>query len=69
MKYFRVKPEYDNKTRTSNKGRNEGIYVANELYTEAELKKYRVCNIFEAVDIPKTNTYWFFGARFASQEA
>lgn len=69
MKYFRVKPEYDNKKRISTKGRIEGIYVANELYTEAELKKYIVQNIFEAVTIPKTKTYWFFGARFEVKEA
>ena len=34
MKYYKVKPEYDNKRRSDN-----NIYIANELYTEKEAEK------------------------------
>ena len=34
MKYYKVKPEYDNKKRNDN-----NIYVANELYTILKTKE------------------------------
>ena len=68
MKYYNVKPEYDNRTRyTLRYGQlvSDGILIANELYTEKEYQKlanYSGC--FEEIDINKNNTYFFFGARF-----
>ena len=50
-------------------------FVKNELLTEKELKKQCERNRwnfdkivehnFSAVEIPKSQTYWFFGSRFA----
>lgn len=68
MKYYKVKPKYDNKTRYKwrcGHGVSDGILIANELYTEKEYSKlanYSGC--FEEIDINKNNTYFFFGARF-----
>ena len=40
--------------------------IRNELYTERELKKFNVPSKYvREVNIPKTETYWCFGARFA----
>ena len=42
MKYYKVKPEYDNKTRYKwrcGHGVSDGILIANELYTEKEYQK------------------------------
>ena len=70
MIYYRVKPEYDNKTRytwnNKHQGVSNGILIANELYTPGEYKKianHHGC--FEQVQIPKSKIYFFFGARFA----
>lgn len=75
MKYYRVKPEHDQRPRIkySRYPKNRkpwGIYVANELYTATELKQLyvqyeRFSDIFEEVRIPKNQIYWFFGCRFA----
>jgi hypothetical protein len=70
MLYYRVKPEYDNKPRYKKNSRGklvmDSILVANELYTLKEFEKLeRVClDWFEKVNIKKTDTYFFFGARF-----
>lgn len=83
MTYYKVKPQFNNvqilKTR-----RNhliiDGFLIANELYTKAELSKlitgatFRGCGvndntvIFDKVEINRNKTYYFFGARFASDE-
>ena len=73
MKYYRVKPQYDNKTRYTwnnhHQGVSNGILVANELYTPKEFEKLANCpEWFEVVEISKRSTYWFFGARFESTE-
>lgn len=77
MRYYRVKPEYDQKQRIKNhkysiKRKPDGIFVANELYTAGELDKFYLTkaqdNWFEPVDIPKNKVYWFFGCRFAMEE-
>lgn len=73
MLYYRVKPEYDNKTRykwnNHGQGVPDSILVANELYTPAEFRKIANCPAwFEQVNIKKTSTYFFFGARFASAQ-
>lgn len=61
MKYYKVKPEYDNKRRSDN-----NIYIANELYTEKEVEKYHINkNYCDIVNISKNETYFFFGVRFA----
>lgn len=78
MRYYRVKPEYDQKQRIKNhnlkiKRKPDGVYVANELYTVGELEKFYLTqeeelNCFEIVIIPKNKVYWFFGCRFAVEE-
>ena len=69
MKYYRVKKEYDNKTRyiwKYNQGRPDGIIISGELYTPAEFARLAMCPAwFEVVEIPKNKIYWFLGARFA----
>ena len=69
MKYYKVKPQYDNKTRYTRNNRQgvreNGIIVANELYTPSEFKKLALCPAwFEVVEISKRDIYTFFGARF-----
>lgn len=67
MKYYKVKPEFDQKQRFSKSGKGYSIFIANELYTERELKKIGALHYpyFDIVDIPKQKTHFFFGARFA----
>lgn len=77
MRYYRVKPEYDQKQRIKNhrysiKRKPDGIYVANELYTAGELEKFYLTleqerKGFDVVEIPKNKVYWFFGCRFAME--
>lgn len=72
MRYYRVKPEYDNKTRyvwRYGQGVPNGVLLANELYTPAEYRK--LANYyawFEEVEVPKNRTVIEFGARFALAE-
>lgn len=74
MKYYRVKDENAG-TRRYKYHRGGGLeidgeYVKNELYTARELKKYiGGFTICEAVEIPKSKIYFFFGARFAMEGA
>lgn len=62
MVYYRVKPEADQKRR------NDGsIYIANELYTPTEAKKYKLnFEYLEAISISRKQTYFCFGARFSN---
>ena len=61
MKYYKVRPEYDNKRRNDN-----NIYIANELYTEKEVKNYHINkNYCDIINVSKNETYFFSGARFA----
>ena len=69
MKYYRVKPEHDNKKRYKWNNHMQavpaGILVENELYTATECKKLAIPPTwFEEVEIKKTETYICFGARF-----
>ena len=69
MIYYRVKPEYDNKTRYiwNNKHQSvpNSILIAHELYTAKEFQKIANCSAwFEKVEISKRRTYFSFGARF-----
>ena len=77
MTYYRVKPEFDNKPRYKRKYKhlklyNDGIWVGNELYTPGEMDRMKKNNViisekyFTRVEIKKTETYWFFGARFSN---
>lgn len=60
MKYFKVKPEYDNKPRSDG-----SILVANELYTEHEVQKFKIPeNRLSVIEVSPSNTIVFFGARF-----
>lgn len=75
MKYYKVKKEYDNLQRYNGKTVNfDGIWIANELYTEKELKKlvnsgvYINLKYFDVIEISKNKTYWFFGSRFSFAE-
>lgn len=74
MTYYRVRPECDQVkrirySRYPYRRFPEGIFVANELYTATELNRFyipedKVKYMFEEVIVKKTDTYWFFGARF-----
>lgn len=66
MTYYRVRKEYDNLPRNP-RMRDGNILIGGELYTEKELNKlpYIYAGAFERVEVPKSQTYWFFGARFA----
>lgn len=69
MKYYRVKPEYDNVTRYKLNRCGacvpDSIIVGNELYTPCEYKRLAMCPAwFDVVEIPKNRTFFSFGARF-----
>lgn len=75
MKYYRVKPEYDNVPQLKRKSHyllKPGIWIGNELYTPGELNRLEKKGIiikdeiFDMVEIKKTETYFFFGARFSN---
>ena len=60
MKYYKVKPEADNRKRPDG-----SIYIADELYTPSEAKKYKLnMDYMDAVNVSKRRIYWCFGARF-----
>lgn len=69
MKFYRVKPEYD---QTYKNPENPAVYrfdilIANELYTEKERSKMKYVSdrCFDVVDIPENETYFCFGVRFS----
>ena len=65
MKYYKVKPKADNRERPDG-----SIYIANELYTPAEAKKYNLnMDYVDVVEVSKRCVYWFFGARFEAVTA
>jgi hypothetical protein len=65
MKYYKVKPEYDQRRKP---GKKYDIYIENELYTPAELRRQELNPAYmDIVEIPKNRTYHFFGARQALQ--
>jgi hypothetical protein len=70
MIYYRVRKEYDQFPQNP-KIRDGNILVAEELYTEREFNKlpYVYAGAFERIDIPKSQTYMFFGARFQKRES
>lgn len=67
MKYYRVKPEYDQTPIFNGRDRQIGILIANELYTPREYEKLNVPRKeqkLEGIFVSQKDTYWFFGARF-----
>lgn len=68
MTYYRVRKEYDNFPQNP-KVCDGNILVGGELYTEKEFNKlpFVYAGAFEKVEIPKNQTYWLFGARFAEK--
>lgn len=76
MLYMKVKKEHDNRALYLIKHgkyiNNGDILVGGELYTLKEWKKLVDNHVFgcspekcaDLVEVKKTNTYWFFGARF-----
>ena len=59
MEYYKVKTEADNKKRPDG-----SIYIADELYTPAEAKRYKLnMDYMDAVNVSKRRIYWCFGAR------
>ena len=75
MKYYRVRPEYDNHPifkRNGNMLTPADVLIGNELYTKKELDKLFKTHtigiihapVFEEIHIPKTRTFTMFGARF-----
>lgn len=70
MTYYRVRKEYDQFPKNP-KIRDGNILVAGELYTEAEFNKlpYIYAGAFERVEIPRNQTYCFFGARFQQKQS
>lgn len=74
MKYYRVKPEYDHAIAFGfgRRGgtRIVGSYIGNELYTKTELKRrgdFGYAQYMDKVDIPKSKTFFSFGARFEAK--
>ena len=68
MTYYRVRQSYDQAPKNP-RVRDGDILVGGELYTEKELNKlpFIYAAAFERVEIPKSQTYWLFGARFQKQ--
>ena len=70
MIYYRVRKEYGGKVRLAmrnGKLYTTGQYIANELYTESELKRghyWRYEGYMKKIDIPSSKTYKMFGVRF-----
>lgn len=64
MIYYQVLPQYDNFALPK-----RYIYVRNELFTPAEVKKYNVdTNKCRKIECSRKKTYFFFGARFPFRE-
>ena len=70
MIYYRVRKEYDQFPKNP-RIRDGNILVGGELYTEKEFNElpYIYAAAFERIDIPKSETYEFFGARFQKRES
>ena len=69
MIYYRVRKEYDQFPQNP-RIHDGNILIAEELFTEKEFNKlpYVYAGAFERIDIPRNQTYWFFGARFQKEE-
>ena len=71
MIYYRVRKEYDQRCKDPLNSRNCDFLIAHELYTECERKQMTKVSdsAFERIEVPKHQTYWFFGARFQKRES
>lgn len=59
MLYYRIRPAFDQCPRYDG-----SIFIGGELYTPAEMERFRVpLEIVDPVLIKKSRTYFFFGAR------
>ena len=69
MIYYRVRKEFDNFPQNP-RIHDGNILIGGELFTEKEFNKlsYVYAGAFERIDIPRNQTYWFFGARFQKEE-
>ena len=74
MTYYRVLPSRADKMFRS--GRTPMYTIKNELFTPAEVKKYSIPDKggyylhkewVEEVNVPRSSTYFFFGARFCDR--
>jgi len=62
MKYYRVKPEFDQKRISK---LNCDVLIKDELYTASQFNKLGLPDsFFDVIEISQRNTYWCFGARF-----
>lgn len=70
MRYYRVRKQYDQFPQNP-KVHDGNILIGGELLTEKEFNKlpFIYAGAFEMVEIPKHNTYVFFGARFERKES
>jgi hypothetical protein len=72
MLYYKVNKNAD-QVRKSGKVGSTDILIKNELYTKKEIEKIApvtsvyVTNYLTAIEIPKNDTYFLFGARFCKQ--
>lgn len=65
MLYYKVNKEHDNKQFGK---KNDMFYVADELFTESECKKFNVNKAFcTPVEVSRNQTHWCFGARFLNE--
>ena len=70
MKYYRIRKEHGGKPAYAIRNGElhvVGQYIANELFTEKELKRLGIIGYEKYVDIvylPKYKTFMSFGARF-----
>ena len=68
MLFYRVNKE--NSDRQFGTKKSIMYYVANELFTEKECKKYNVDkSLCTPIIVSKKNTHLFFGARFINHKA
>lgn len=68
MIYYRVRQSYDQVPKNP-RVRDGDFLIGGELYTEGEFNKlpFVYAAAFERIEIPKSRTYWFMGARFQTQ--
>lgn len=77
MIYYRVPARMDNRPRHKRATKSNlshlvynGIWIAHELYTLAELRKLGYTeppDFLERVEISRRKIYWCFGARFTDE--
>ena len=72
MTYYRVKPEKDQTRVCVDDGKAGYTLIGYELWTHREVERVlkitdndRVARLFDAVEVSKKRTHWFFGCRYA----